>query len=96
MITRAKAGIFKPKTYLAVTKHLEPASVKVALQDPKWFLAMKEEFEALQRNHTWTLVPPGTASKIVENKWVYRVKYHPNGSISKYKARLVAHGYHQT
>lgn len=96
MITRAKAGIFKPKTYFAVTKHLEPTSVKVALQDPKWFLAMKEEFKALQRNHTWTLVPPETASKIVENKWVYRVKYHPNSSISKYKACLVAHRYHQT
>lgn len=68
MITRAKVGIFKPKTYFFVTKHLEPTSVKVALQDPKWFLAMKEEFEALQRNHTWTLVPPETASKIVENK----------------------------
>lgn len=96
MITRAKADIFKPKTYLAVTKNLEPDSVKAALQDSKWLLAMKEEFEALQRNHTWTLVLHETTSKIVGIKWVYRVKYHPDGSISKYKTRLVAKGYHQT
>ena len=57
---------------------------------------MKEEFEALQRNQTWSLVPPETARKIVGNKWVYRVKYNVDGSISRYKARLVAKGYHQT
>ncbi|KAH9791777.1 retrovirus-related pol polyprotein from transposon RE1 [Citrus sinensis] len=96
MITKAKAGIFKPKSYLAATVDLEPASVKSALQDPKWFPAMKEEFDALQRNQTWTLVPSESAAKVVGNKWVYRVKYNPDGSISKYKARLVAKGYHQT
>ncbi|KAH9667511.1 retrovirus-related pol polyprotein from transposon RE1 [Citrus sinensis] len=96
MITRAKAGIFKPKSYLAATENLEPTSVKSALHDPKWFHAVNEEFDALQRNQTWTLVPSESAAKIVGNKWVYRVKYNPDGSISKYKARLVAKGYHQT
>lgn len=43
MITRAKAGIFKPKTYLTVSQDLEPANVKAALQDSRWFSAMKEE-----------------------------------------------------
>jgi hypothetical protein len=27
------------------------------LTDPKWYNAMKEEFDALQRNQTWTLDP---------------------------------------
>lgn len=42
------------------------------------------------------MVPPQAAAKIIGNKWVYRVKYNPNGSIVKYKARLVAIGFHQT
>ena len=42
MITKAKAGIFKPKTYLAVSQDLKLANVKAALQDSKWFSAMKE------------------------------------------------------
>ena len=65
MIARVKAGIFKPKSYLAATENLEPTSVKSALQDPKWFHAIKEEFDALQRNQNWTLVPPKSAAKIV-------------------------------
>ncbi|KAH9699266.1 retrovirus-related pol polyprotein from transposon RE1 [Citrus sinensis] len=40
MLTRSKAGVFKPKTYLAVTQHLEPHSVKAALADFKWRQAM--------------------------------------------------------
>ena len=96
MVTRSKAGIFKPKTYLAVTQNLEPQYVKAALTDTKWREAMQEEFDALQNNKTWTLVPREQAGKIVENKWVFRVKYNPDGSISKYKARLVEKGFHQT
>ena len=34
--------------------------------------------------------------KIVGNKWVFQVKYNPDGSISRYKVRLVAKGFHQT
>lgn len=96
MVTRSKAGIFRPKSYLAVTHDLEPSSVKVALASPHWSQAMKEEFEALQKNNTWSLVPPDAATKIVGTKWVFRVKYSPDGAISRYKARLVAKGFHQT
>ncbi|KAH9646728.1 retrovirus-related pol polyprotein from transposon RE1 [Citrus sinensis] len=96
MVTRSKAGIFKPKSYLAVSQELEPTSVKLALSDPKWKQAMQAEFDALQVNETWELVPKEAAQKIIGNKWVFRIKYNPDGSISKHKARLVAKGFHQT
>ncbi|KAH9740738.1 retrovirus-related pol polyprotein from transposon RE2 [Citrus sinensis] len=96
MITRAKSGIFKLKTFLTVTQSYEPKSVKEALADLKWHMAMKEEFTALEKNQTWTLVLADTATKIVGNKWVFRVKYNPDGSVSKFKVRLVAKGFHQT
>lgn len=98
MITKSKAGIFKPKTYLAalLSAPTEPIYVKQALAYPKWFHAMKEEFNSLQANKTWTLVQPSSPVKVIENKWVFRIKYNPDGSISKYKAGLVAKDFAQT
>ena len=32
---------------------------------------------------------------LVGSKWVHRVKYHSNEFVEKYKARLVAQGFHQ-
>lgn len=67
-----------------------------ALVDPKWFNAIKEEFDSLQANQTWTLVQPSTPVKVIDNKWVFRIKYNIDGSISRYKASLVAKSFSQT
>lgn len=96
MLTRSKDGIFKTKSYLAVSQKLEPSSVKLALTDPKWRQAMQDEFNALQENKTWILVPREAAHKVVGNKWVFRIKYNHDSSISKYKARLISKGFHRT
>ena len=96
MVTKAKSRIFKPKTYLAATQDIEPTSVKTALSSQKWYMAMKEEIDALHINQTWTLVHFYSATKIVGNKWVFRIKYNLDGSISKYKACLISKGFHQT
>ena len=39
-------------------------------------------------------IPNG--KKIVGCGWVYSIKYHADGTIERYKARLVAQGYTQT
>ncbi|KAH9677665.1 retrovirus-related pol polyprotein from transposon RE1 [Citrus sinensis] len=95
MITRSKAGIFKPKIYTAVLTHKEPDTVQEALNDSKWLQAMREEYDALIKNNTWTLVPRQADQHVVGNKWVYRIKYNTDGSVAKYKARLVAKGFQQ-
>ena len=43
----------------------------------------------------WSLVPRTTDHKVVGNKWVYKVKYNIDASLSKYKARLAAKGFQQ-
>ena len=51
---------------------------------------MDKEIEALEVNNTWTLTPLPLGKSVIGYKWVYRVKYLPNGNIERYKARLVA------
>jgi hypothetical protein len=53
------------------------------------------EFEALHANNTWRLVPPRKGNNIIDCKWVYKIKRRSNGSIDRYKARLVANGFKQ-
>jgi hypothetical protein len=56
---------------------------------------MQDEYDALIKQGTWSLVPPPTNHNIVGCKWVYKLKTHSDGSIARYKARLVAKGFHQ-
>ena len=50
----------------------------------------------LSENATWSLVTRSPRKTIVGCRWVYTVKYLPDGSIARLKARLVAKGYTQT
>jgi hypothetical protein len=45
--------------------------------------------------HTWNLVPCPPKRKIIQSKWVFKVKRHPDKTVQKLKARLVAMGYSQ-
>ena len=74
----------------------EPTSFLQAIKDPSWNQAMELEFVALQHNKTWHLIPSSSSGKVIGCKWVYKLKLQPDGQIERYKALLVAKGYHQT
>ena len=57
---------------------------------------MNEEMQALDKNETWDLVPTSPQRKAIGCKWIYKVKYNADGSVNRYKARLVEKGYAQT
>ena len=42
---------------------------------------MMDEYNALIRTNTWTLVPFVEGMNVVDNKWVFRLKYNADGSI---------------
>ena len=73
----------------------EPHTYREASTDLLWQIAMKEELDALFKNHNWDLVtlPPGKS--VVGCKWIYKIKTRSDGSIEHYKARLVAKGFTQ-
>ena len=76
----------------------EPRSMDEALNSSnafKWKAAADSEYESLLKNDTWKLVelPPG--KNVVGCKWIFKLKRNADGSISRYKARLVTQGHTQ-
>jgi hypothetical protein len=78
---------------------LSPSSEPVAFSDADkyvaWHDVMCDEIKALRSNHTWSLVPFHPSMNVVGSRWVYRIKRRVDGSIDRYKARLVARGFTQ-
>ena len=105
MVTRGRNNIHRPRQYTDSTVRYDPyrrraffavpTSHRTALSEPAWRAAMEDEFDALQRNQTWRLVPRPSGTNIVGSKWIFKTKLRPVGSIDKHKARLVAHGFTQ-
>ena len=97
--TRLRAGVIAPVNYkvkFGLTCSIgEPSTSCEACTDPKWRKAMEEEFQALQRNKTWHLVPAHHGKNLIDCKWVFRIKKKSDGTIDFYKARLVAKGFKQ-
>lgn len=56
---------------------------------------MQKELDTLSLNNTWELVPLPQGKKAIGSKWVYKVKLKSDGSLERYKVRLVAKGYNQ-
>nr|GEY44007.1 hypothetical protein [Tanacetum cinerariifolium] len=73
----------------------KPTSFTVANNSPEWRQAMKEQYDALMKNKTWSLVPHAFNTNVVDGKWVYRLKQDKNGAITRYKARFIVKGFRQ-
>ena len=56
---------------------------------------MDDEIQSLKENGTWEEVDPPAGRRIVDSKWVYKIKQKADGSIERYKARVVAKGFSQ-
>ena len=84
--------------FLTYMLESEPQSYQEAVNSskgPQWKEAIKSEINSILQNHTWELVdlPPG--SKPLGYKWIFKRKMKADGTIEKYKARLVIKGYRQ-
>ncbi|GJT46029.1 retrovirus-related pol polyprotein from transposon TNT 1-94 [Tanacetum coccineum] len=76
----------------------EPTSYREAVtssEGQQWREAIKSEIESILQNHTWELVdlPPGC--KPLGYKWIFKKKMKADGTVDKYKARVVIQGFRQ-
>lgn len=65
-------------------------SYSQAILDPNWIKAMDQEISALTDNHTLEIVDLPAGKTPIGCKWIYKIKYKADGSIERYKGRLVA------
>ena len=54
-----------------------------------------DEMMMILKKETWTLVDRPTNKKVIGVRWVYKTKLNVDGSINKFKTRLVVRGYSQ-
>ena len=83
---------------MATELQKEPQTVREALNHPEqehWKAAMQKEMDSIYSNDVWDLVELPENRKTVGNKWVFKTKTKADGSIERYKARLVAQGFSQ-
>ena len=80
---------------MSVKQQVEPQSYNIASKDPNWIEAMDAEIKALEVNNTWILTNLPQDKTAIGCKRVYKIKHRSDGSIERYKARLVARGYTQ-
>ncbi|CAA7396115.1 unnamed protein product [Spirodela intermedia] len=73
-----------------------PKIVEETLSHKEWSHAMDEEIDALEKNCTLDLVTLPSGKKVVGSKWVYTPKFKADGTLERYKTRLVAKGYSQS
>ena len=92
-----------PSTLAGHTPLLEDTSDPIGL-DPAilWYGAayrlpqgMADENKALIDNDTWRLVPRSPRANVNTGKWVFKHKYHADGSLARHKARWVVRGFSQ-
>ncbi|GJZ09105.1 pol polyprotein [Tanacetum coccineum] len=94
-------SLFCPQMYVGkgicvmiIETHSLPISV-TSSEGHQWKEAIKSEIDSILQNHMWELVdlPPGC--KPLGYKWIFKKKMKADGTIDKYKARLVIKGYRQ-
>ena len=86
---------------LALIGHVspsDPATIRDAMesaQADQWMAALQEEYAALQDNETWAIVPARSmpaGTRPLKSKVVFKTKYAPDGSVDRFKCRLVVKG----
>jgi len=89
---------FQEAEFAASASEPEPKTFRQAMSSPdsdKWSEAAALEYKILIENGTWEIVELPHGKKAIGSGWVWRIKYNPDGSIERYKARIVAKGYLQ-
>ena len=84
----SKAGN-EPYEFISYKEVIEDSMQKM------WVDAIQEKFQSLLENQTWTLVIIPTHRKVLQGKWIFRLKCGAKGEVTRYKVRSMVRGFKQ-
>jgi hypothetical protein len=83
------------QTQLALLSTIEPNCFEEANKDEFWNKDMNKDFDQIEKNDTWELVPSPKNKNVIDTKWVFKNKLNEDGQVTRNKAILVCKGYAQ-
>ena len=96
--TRVKRPVERYGEWVYITNGIvtkaEPTSLSEAL-GKLWKEAADSEFKSLVENDVWKFKKLPEGRKAIGCKWILKRKLNPDGTVERYKARLVVQGYNQ-
>ncbi|XP_010419216.1 PREDICTED: uncharacterized protein LOC104704906 [Camelina sativa] len=69
----------------AISREFEPTTYSKAMKHIVWTNAMGEEITALEATNTWSICSLPAGKHVIGCKWVYKVKYHSDGTLDDIK-----------
>ena len=96
--TRQRKFVSFGPNFVILLLENEPQTFKAVMSSSEstyWKEVVNNEIESILSNHTWELTDLSPGNKPLGSKWIYKSKMKPDGTIDKYKARLVVKGYRQ-
>jgi len=78
-----------------LSQYQEPKTYEQAVKDLAWVEAVNKEIDALMTNDTSEFIDLPANKKAISSKWVYKVKLKSDGSLERFKIRLVIRGFTQ-
>ncbi|KAG5864800.1 hypothetical protein JTB14_009894 [Gonioctena quinquepunctata] len=80
------------KNYLKLEEYDEPKTFEEAMEmrnRRKWMKAMEDGIESMRECQAWELVKCPGDKRIVDCKWIYKIKSDPSNGTIRYRTRLV-------
>lgn len=84
--------------YALSAMETEPRTLAEAMKRPdaeKYIECAIEEVKAHLENGTWKVVRLPKGKRAIGSRWVFKIKRNADGSVDRYKGRIVAKGYSQ-
>ena len=95
---RSQPEYYNPGSAFLLTVKDEPDTVEEARRRPdaeKWNEAIREELDSLKKHNTWEITTVPKEAKVLQSRFIFKLKKKNDGTVARYKARLVVKGFMQ-